>query len=168
MKFIQFYLLLGLTGCGSGSSETSSAPKTPETPTVAAASTDPRITQIHMLCTQLLMLQQSFLETEKQLIPLQKQVEAADNSHMLQKDKELPERKREFAELITASKNIESSINQLDPSKSQEATQVQLVSESLERSQAIVGRATDLVEKNKRWIGFFEKTAAFRNSQKSK
>jgi hypothetical protein len=87
---------------------------------------------------------------------------------MLQKDKELPERKREFAELITASKNIESSINQLDPSKSQEATQVQLVSESLERSQAIVGRATDLVEKNKRWIGFFEKTAAFRNSQKSK
>lgn len=153
MKTTLVLALLGLAGCGS--------PSTPATPAA-----DARIPQIQALHQQLLTLQGTFSETENQLIELHKEVEKAKNSELLQQDKDLPDRHRECAELVAASQATMGTLGQLDAAKSQDAAQAQLVGQSLEREQAMVKRATELVEKNRTWISFFQRTAAARNSQK--
>ena len=150
MKISLLLVLLGLAGCGS-----------PSTPVA-----DPRIAQIQTLHKQLLALQVPFLGTEKQIIELEKEVKKLPNSGSMELDKGLPERHRQYAEMVAASEASMGTLNQLDPTKSQDAAQAQLVGQSLERGQAMVKFATALVEKNRTWIGFFQKTAAFRNSQK--
>ena len=150
MKTSLLLVLLVLAGCGSPS----------------APAADPRIAQIQAQHKQLLALKAPFSETENQILELEKEVKKLPNSGSMELDKGLPERHRQYAEMVAASEAAMGTLNQLDPAKSQDAAQAQLVGQSLEREQAMVKFATALVEKNRTWIGFFQKTAAFRNSQK--
>lgn len=164
MKYVLFLAALGLTACGSGSADKSTVAAAPDTAATPSPSSDPRIDQIRALRSQLLTLQKSFAETTKQLTPLEEQAAKARNNEMLQKDNDFSERKQEFSKLVSSSEDIAGTINQLDSSKSQDAAQAQLVGESLARSKALLVSANDLVAQNKKWVAFFERTAAFRNS----
>lgn len=151
MKNTLYLVLLGLAGCGS-----------PSTPAA-----DPRIAQVQTLHKELLAIQTPFSETENQILELEKEVKKISTNGSMELDKGLPSRRREFASLVAASEASISTLNQLDPAKSQDATQAQLIGQTLEREQAMVKRANDLVEKNRTWLGFFQKTAAYRDSIKN-
>lgn len=160
--------LLGLAAC-SGSADSSTSATSGNLSTLATApNADPRIAQIQALHEQLLALQKPFSDTENQIDALQAELNKEKNSEMLQRDKDLPDRHREYANLVATSKTDMSTLSQLDQGKSQDVTQAQLIGESLEREKAMVNRATELVEKNRTMISFFEKGAAFRKSQKGK
>lgn len=136
--------LLSLAGCGSADTAKQTA---------SATSGDPRISQIRDLHQQLLALQKPLAESEKH--PLMAQ------------DKEMPARHQEFAELVASSQASLATLDQLNPDKSQDATQAALVGESLQREQAMVSRANSILERNRYYVSWAEKGNRYRDSLKT-
>lgn len=139
MKYYLLAGLLSLTACGSADTPPTNAPAV-----APATSSDPRISQIRDLHQQLLAIQKPLEETEK-------------NPHM-KGDKGMPDRHKEFMDMVAASQNMQGTIDQLNPDKSQEPAQAALVGESLRRLQAMVTRANSLVALNQDWIDYIDKT----------
>jgi uncharacterized protein (DUF3084 family) len=144
---MKYYLLAGLLSLAAcGSADTSKQ-------TTTATSTDPRISQIRALHQQLLALQKPIAESEQ--------------NPLMAQDKEMPARQQEFAALVAASQASLGTLNQLNPDKSQDAMQAALVGESLQRHQAMVQRANSILERNRYYVSWAEKTTRYRDSLKN-
>lgn len=139
MKYYLLAGLLSLTACGSADTPTANAPAV-----ASPTSSDTRIAQIRTLHQQLLAIQKPLEETEK--------------NPVIAKDKGMPGRHKEFMDMVAASQEMQGTIDQLNPDKSQEPAQAALVGETLRRTQAMVKRANSLVAMNQDWIDYIEKT----------
>lgn len=144
MKYYLLASLLSLTACGSA--DTAKQANT-------TTSADPRIAQIRGL--------------HQQLLALQKPIEASEKNPLMVQDKEMPARHREFAELVAASQASLATLGQLNPDKNQDATQAALVGESLQREQAMLTRANSILERNRYYVSWAEKTTRYRDSLKT-
>ena len=87
----------------------------------SAPAADPRIAQIQAQHKQPLALQAPFSETENQILELEKEVKKLPNSGSMELDKGLPQRHRQYAEMVADSEAAMGTLNQLDPAKSQDA-----------------------------------------------
>lgn len=122
MKTTLFLALLGLVSCGSPS----------------APAADPRIAEIKALHQQILAQQKPLAETEK------------DPS--LLRYGHLQERQQSYKQIVARSEANLATLDQLDPAKSQDATQAALVGESLRQEQALASGAARLVALNQKFI----------------
>jgi len=138
MKSILFLALLGLTACGPGSADTPAAASNTATSAAPGPASDPRIDQIRALHQQILAQQKPLEETEKDPVMLR-------YGH-------LKERQQAYKELLDGSQANLATIDQLDPAKSQDATQAALVAESLRKEQAFSAEAVRLVAVNQKFI----------------